>query len=621
MSHFRCFPGQEDVEAEWLLTNQTGSYAMGTVHRVPTRRYHGLWVQALMPPRRRVLLLHSLALDLTHGGSTLPLWSADWTSGDRGPGASGLFSFTLEHGIPHYRWDLGIGTLTESLWTIPGTMGMITQYRWQGVHPVTLTLTPLFRGADHHQLGYRPPDRMDPASDGVTLTWFAHPWQLKLLGSHFTAKPEVFGGYLYHQERDRGYDFQEDLWAPGRLALTFTATCNTGCLTFMDAHHPDPGFNPIQAVNRERERRKTVSFAALRAEHFVARGTEGVERIVAGFPWFSDWGRDALIALPGLAEQLGDSGLITRVLESLLRGGLPIYNQWSDDAEQPDLVSADTNLWFAIRAGQAALQGLLDEPGRYVRAMDQIIDAYLTGQLQGIRVGNDGLVAISSAPHALTWMDAKLGDRVITPRMGQPIEIEALWYNALKIRDALALSLRQPARYPRAAEDVYQAVNRLYPHGQGFRDGVDDDTLRPNQLYAVGLPYAVADPRHWRGILETVTQALYRPYGLLTLPEDHADFHPTYRGSVETRDPAYHQGLAWPFLLGLYLDALSRTQPERLPGILEPIRHWHGIHVHQAGLQSVSEIIEPLTGRPVGAPFQAWSVAELGRVIALPPTP
>lgn len=615
-NRWTAFPLHQAEASEWLLTNQTGSYAMGGIDRVPSRRYHGLWVQALTPPRQRRVLLHSLALDLTISGHTYPLWRAQWASGDWGPGPTGLFSFTLNHGIPSFHWDLALGALTETLWVSPGQPGIVVHYFWEGP-PAQLRVTPLIAGRDHHQLQFEEPDAVYPSSDRVAIKWQDRVWMAHMAGVPFHANPTIFHGFFYADEARRGYGATEDLLSPGTFDAQLT-THHSLWFTFMEVQAGEvPALDPRIWARRERRRRHLLTNTALQAETFVAQTPQGGTSIIAGFPWFADWGRDALIALPGLAHQLNRPQLIEAVLDTFIENGVPIYTRWDETASAPHRTSADTNLWFIIRAAQALLSGQLSQPAQYLEVIDGIIHAYLTGRLPGIRLADDFLLTGHLPDHALTWMDAQLGNEVITPRANKPIEVQALWFNALMFRDQVAQRLGQSPQYGSLCRSIARTINRQYPAEYGFKDTLDPDdiALRPNQLYAVGLPFAVAARPFWPSIVNNVRQALYRPFGLLSLSADSPDFHAHYGSSLTERDHAYHQGMAWPFLLGIYYDAWRRVDARTAQSFVHQVRRWQQLHQHEAGLESISEIIEPHTGLPCGAPFQAWSVAEVHRIL------
>jgi len=269
-------------------------------------------------------------------------------------------------------------------------------------------------------------------------------------------------------------------------------------------------------ASRERLRRQCLSIGQRAAETFLAARGQGQTAVIAGFPWFTDWGRDTLISLPGLTQVLGDKTLPDRALTGLLGSGPLVPNRWTDVGETPEMNSVDASLWFVIVAARFILHGILTDVGQYLSIIDTILETYLHNTFDP----HDSLLHADQPGQALTWMDARIGQEIITRRAEKPIEIQALWYNALKFRDALAVRLGHTPLYTRLANAVKFSVNQAFPHPSGgFRDTLEnnDHSIRPNQIYAVGLPYPVAEFRHWHGIIHTVSQHLYRPFGLLTL--------------------------------------------------------------------------------------------------------
>jgi predicted glycogen debranching enzyme len=525
----------------------------------------------------------------------------------------------FDRGIPSFHWDLAGGSLTETLWVIPGIPGVLVHYHWEGP-TAQLRVTPLVAGRDHHRLQFEAPDALYPSSHGVAIRWHDRVWLANMPHARFHANPETFHDFFYLDEMRRGYSATEDLLSPGTFEVQCTSNQSVW-FTFTEVGHgATSDLDPWACTRRERRRRHLLTKDALAAEPFIAHLSKGRSTIMAGFPWFADWGRDAFVALPGLAQALKQPALVQSVLDTFIESGVPVYTRWDETASTPHKVSADTNLWFIITAVQAILTGQIREVHKYLAVIDDILNAYIAGHMPGIRLEHDFLLTGDAPGYALTWMDAQIGEEVITPRAHKPIEVQALWYNALMLRDLLAHQTGQTRRYSRLCKAVRSSIDRQYPADYGLKDTLapNDSALRPNQLYAVGLPYAAVASEHWPRIVKSVRQALYRPYGLLTLSADHPNFHPHYGLSVNERDHAYHQGMAWPYLLGIYHDAWLRVDPKVANSMLGPVRRWRQTHALEAGLGSISEIVEPDTGVPCGSPFQAWSVAEFARIVQTP---
>jgi predicted glycogen debranching enzyme len=595
---------------------------MGTVARIPTRRYHGFLIAAADPPRQRHVVLVTVAVELWLGNRPLPLWQAQWASGVTAPALPGLYSFESVAGFPRFRWDLGSAVLSETLAMVRGHSGLIVRYHWTGPR-ARLVLTPLFRGAPHHRLGAVTPSQVSSVANGVEVRWpGAGSWTVRGPSATVTVHPDVYWDMFYAQEADRGYDAVDNLWTPGAWEYSLAAGSDDAWLVVEPADGLWVGSDPARWYQAEMARRQSLTArcgqVGLAAEAFLVEGRDGRASVIAGYPWFADWGRDTFIALPGLAQALREPDWVRRVLETFREMAF-IPNRWAEETSERELNSADASLWYVIVASRWGLTDPTVDLRPYLASIDRILNGYWEGHYAGAQVDpQDGLVRVGVPGEAWTWMDARVDGQAVTPRLGKPIEIQALWYNALRFRDAVAERLRQPLRFQRAAESVYRKVNERFDAGErGFWDVVDpaDARIRPNQIYAVGLPYALATPDASARILHCVTERLYRPYGLVTLDASDPQYRPVYRGTMRERDRAYHQGMAWPYLLGIFLDAWRRYQASRAEGFARQIRYWLTVHRYEAGIGFVSEITEPETGRAVGCPFQAWSVAELARTL------
>ncbi|NMP24136.1 amylo-alpha-1,6-glucosidase [Sulfobacillus harzensis] len=602
--------------SEWLLTNGTGSYAMGSIDRRPHRRYHSLYTQALHPPRDRRVILTAVAVDLKVGQQWMPLWSAHWGSGATGPGPQGLTTFRLEHGIPHYRWDVGAASLTESIWLAPGFEGVVLRYDWQSPMSATLRLVPLLAGRNHHQLGARTPSHVETTSETILVGWNDDVWTIRSQGGVLDPRPDWYHHIWYPEEAWRGYAAHEDLWTPGSFEIPLPAGSAHRHLMLC---RPAASSPPERIVDSERQRRAQLSPEARLAEMFVADLAHGSSAVIAGFPWFTDWSRDTFIALPGLSQALPQKDLPNRILTRYFE--MPnVPNRWPEGGEGAPGHSADAGLWFVNAATSMAMTGKLQDRRGCLQAVDAVLTDYVLNRIPGVHVDDNGLLDASMPDTALTWMDAALDGKAVTPRPGKAVEIQALWYNALRLRDVLAESLGQGSIYSRLSESIYRSFNHLFPRPNGgLRDtlGTDDQGAeRPNQLYAVGLPHPVAHPRYWETTLEATLTHLWRPFGLLSLGPDDRHFRARYGPGLVNRDLSYHQGMAWPYLLGIFFDALERTAWRRHHDhLLSQVQYWLFCHQRQAGLDGVSEILEPNRGIPQGAPFQAWSAAELIRLL------
>ncbi len=457
---------------------------------------------------------------------------------------------------------------------------------------------------------------------------------------HGGARVEPGGDWYYRTEHlaelERGLDFQEDLWRACALEIDLPP----GGETFVAATLGDRRIDPtaVEALEQgERERRRTpyadplTARLSAAADHYLVRRQDGLPTIVAGYPWFTDWGRDTMISLPGLLVARGRLDEARDVIRGFLRHldqGL-IPNRFPDRGERPEYNTADATLWLfqAVHACERAGgdRGFLRE---VYPAAREILSWHTRGTHHGIRVDPaDGLLVAGDAGTQLTWMDAKVGEWVVTPRHGKPVEVNALWHGALRLAERWAAALghgEEAAAWSATADRVALAFEATFwDEERGYLadvirpEGVDR-RLRPNQLLAVSLPHPLLTPARRRAVVDAVEGELLTPYGLRTLAPREAEYRPRYRGGPLERDGAYHQGAVWPWLLGPFVRARLAAHG-RTPENLARCRALLGgllPHLEDAALGHVSEILEPEPPfRPVGAPAQAWSVATVLEVL------
>ncbi len=510
---------------------------------------------------------------------------------------------------------------------------------------VTLTLRPFFSGRDYHSLHHENGGiRLDPAQDGERLVWHLYPGVPEVAitsNGAFSFEPDWYRNFDYSEERARGLDGTEDLASPGvfrwnlseRDALWLLAS-GTGAETPSSEQR---SVETIYAALREgeQERRKRMPSRLHRAaDAYLVRRGEG-RTIVAGYPWFTDWGRDTFIALRGLClatERLDDArAILLEWADAVSEGMLP--NRFPDGGDTPEYNSVDASLWYIV-----AVYDFLREANRHPewlrpheqRAMESaaqsILRGYAEGTRFGIRLDEDGLLAAGVPGVQLTWMDAKVGDWVVTPRIGKPVEIQALWLNALWIASGFPAGEDRWKRLFVKGRDAF--LSRFWDEGRGHladvvdvdhRPGTVDWTFRPNQIFAIGgLPIPLVQGERARRVVEAVESKLWTPLGLRSLAPDEPGFVPRYQGGVWERDGAYHQGTVWPWLAGPFVEAWVRvrnctrvSKEDARATFVSPLF----AHLDAAGLDHVSEIadaVEPHT--PRGCPFQAWSVGELLRL-------
>ncbi|HEU4324298.1 MAG TPA: amylo-alpha-1,6-glucosidase [Roseiflexaceae bacterium] len=649
---------------EWLVTNGIGGYAAGTVAGTHGRRYHGLLVAALRPPLGRTLLVARLDERADYDGREYALFTDQRAGGAISPeGYQLLERFHLEGTTPVWTYALGDALLEKRVWMQRGANTTLVRYELRRAGqaagqplPLTLTIDALVDDRDYHGMT-RAADwdtRIEELPGGLRVEPRAGGTAVFLLSDRATAAPlhEWRTGYYLAFEAERGFDPIEDHLCVGR----FQATLHAGeALTLVLSTEPAPNLDGAAAyAERQRDEQALIARSpyadgpdwaqqlVLAADQcLVARpegqtaasdlSMNGVEpaaqsegrTVIAGYPWFSDWGRDTMIALPGLTLATGrpeDARSILRTFARFVDQGM-LPNRFPDAGETPEYNTVDATLWYfeAVRAYHAATSddATLRELFPVLR---EIVAWHIRGTRYGIKVDlADGLLATGQADVQLTWMDVKIGDWVVTPRTGKAVEINALWYNALCCMADFAQRLELPGeRYAAGARQVRRGFERFWNEAAGccydVIDGPngDDATLRPNQVIAAALTHSPLSDAQARAVVETCARTLLTSHGLRTLPPDHPSYRGRFVGDWNYRDSIYHQGTVWAWLIGPFVQAHLRVyrDPAAARMLLVPlVRHGRG-----AGLGSVSEVFDgdpPHT--PRGCFAQAWSVAELLR--------
>lgn len=634
---------------EWLTTNGLGGYASGSVCGANTRRYHGLLVAAVQPPGQRTVLLSRIDETVIAGGDVYELGASFWRSGAAAPeGYQYLDSF--RHGpIPTWEYRLGLGRLVKRVTCIPGRNAVVVGYRLEGGPPVRLELTLLANHRDFHGNTQGHPDwqfRQEIANDGMTVAAWdgATPWHLGWTpGAEYRASGQWYWGYRYPEEEARGLPASEDNYCLGTVGARLRAGDRIDLLASLEPMHEWSTADELaDAQDRRRwqmvltsglpEGGETEALVAAADQFLVRRASTDGTTVIAGYHWFGDWGRDTMISLPGLAlttRRFDEAAQILRTFARYLnRGMLP--NRFPDSDEMPEYNTVDATLWWFHALDQYRRASGDDALAReQLPLLADVIDWHERGTRHGIRLDQtDGLLLAGEPGVQLTWMDARVGDWVVTPRSGKPIEINALWHNALCVMVELCeLFGDDSARYRALAERARAGMQRFWSDELGYlsdvigTDGTPDTSLRPNQLFAVSLPHRAFAPNQEAAVVAAVKQALLIPYGLRSLAPQDPSYIGVYGGDVPHRDGAYHQGTAWPWLIGAYADALLNTSGrteqaiEELAQLISPLLS----HLQeQACLGSISEVFsgdEPFA--PGGCVAQAWSVAELLRVYAM----
>ncbi|PYM95928.1 MAG: glycogen debranching protein [Candidatus Rokuibacteriota bacterium] len=629
---------------EWLCTNGIGGFASGTVAGLPTRRYHGLLVAALQPPLGRTLLVAKVDETVANEDLVRPLAANRWTGGAIDPrGDREIESFALDGTTPVWTYAVGDALVEKRVWMEQGANTTYVRYRVRRAHAaLTLQLRVLVDYRDYHGTSRGDGWRMDvaPVAHGLRVVAFDGARPLLLLADRgdATIAHTWYRGFDLAAERARGLDAVED----HLHAATFRASLAPGeTLTLVLSAEVAPSLDGDEAWRRRtahdaevltawRRAQPTAERApawigqlVLAADQFVVRrpvaGDADGMTVIAGYHWFGDWGRDTMIALPGLTLTTGRPEVARQILRTFARfvdrGMLP--NRFPDAGEPPEYNTVDATLWYveAIRAYHAATRddGLLKE---LFPVLAEIVRFHREGTRYGIRVDADGLVTAGEPGVQLTWMDAKVGDWVVTPRAGKAVEINALWYNALRAMAGFARDLGQSAgSWDALADRTRAGFERFWNETSGHcYDVIDgptghDAAFRPNQIFAVSLPESPLPPDRRRRLVDACARHLLTSYGLRSLAPGAPEYQGHYGGDQRARDGAYHQGTVWSWLLGPFALAHFRVHSDAAAArsYLAPLAH----HLGDAGLGSISEIFDgdsPFT--PGGCIAQAWSVAE-----------
>lgn len=649
------------VTREWLVTNGLGGYASGTIVGVATRRYHGLLIAALPAPLGRMMMLNQLSEQVrAPDGSVLRLGAEEQVPQRRVYGAGFLREFRLEMGLPVWRYQVGSMLLEKRVFMPHERNTVYVQYRLvSGEGSLRLKLLPTIHFRSHDApVSVELPASIALHSDDDRLELSAGPdlppLRMTALGQRtaFTIERRRLPKMLYRVEESRGYDSVGDLCSPGYFRFDLTPTHPATVVTSTESWEQIFALSVDDALAAELIRRERLLAAAptcaqsgpggelvLAADQFLVRPVgrqddlafaqatgDEARTVIAGYHWFTDWGRDTMISLEGLTLSTGrhaEAGRILRTFAHHVKDGL-IPNLFPEGKQDGLYHTADASLWFVHAVDRFVATTDDDTTLReLLPTLRDIIDHHIRGTRFHIGMDPaDGLLRQGEPGYQLTWMDAKMGDWVVTPRRGKAVEINALWYNAVH---HLAEWLQEDD--PSAAEEYAQLARRirtsfnrrfwnpqtgwLYDVVDG--EGGDDPACRPNQVFAISLPNAVLDERYWRPVLDVVRERLLTPVGLRSLAPGEPDYKATYHGDLRTRDAAYHQGTVWAWLLGPYVDACLRVDPharsaarELLSGLVD--------HLGDACIGSISEVFDaesPYT--PRGCCAQAWSVAELLR--------
>ena len=661
--------GISGIEREWLVTNGIGGFASSSVSLMNTRRYHGLLFASLRPPVERVAMVSKLDVTALYGGAQIPLATNEFADGTIAPrGFCHLESFRLEGLIPVWSWLIGDACVEQRLWMRHGENTTYVQFtRIGGCKELLLKLEPLCTYRDYHwQVRGMRAFRVEAIRDGILVVAHdgARPYGILCTDARVDPRSQWHWNFKHREETARGLDDIEDLFRPAVFEVDLPPGQTWTVILTAEDHEPIPAAAALDA-ERARQRELSVRFTdaqplvnldveplafpaidraaidqlALAADQFLierrdARGTPLGKTVIAGYPWFSDWGRDTMIALPGLTLAARRAEIAASILRTFARfvsqGMLP--NRFPDAGDIPEYNTVDASLWFFV-AVYAYLSRTDDRSfkAEIYPTLKEMLDWHTRGTRFGIQVDPaDGLLRAGQEGVQLTWMDAKVGDWVVTPRIGKPVEINALWFNAVSIMRDLANELALCAD----ASDYAERASRIranfeqafwFDAGGYLCDVIDgpegeigdtgrrrDTSLRPNQIFALSLPHALLTGERAKRVLAVCAAELWTPVGLRSLAPSDPRYVSRYGGGPVERDGAYHQGTVWSWLLGPFVTAHYRIH-RSAPAALQFLRAIPG-HLRETCIGQVSEIMDANAPfEPRGCIAQAWGVAEILR--------
>jgi predicted glycogen debranching enzyme len=622
------------VSREWLETNGIGGFSSSTIIGLNTRRYNGLLTAATKPPVGRLVLLSKLEETLVIDGRRYELSANQYPGVIHPQGFNYQSDFRIDP-FPIFTYEIEDLRLTKSVFMVQGQNTTVVQYELTSdkKSELRLEVRPLMAFRDFHSTTHENGalnSQIETEQGQIIFKPYADLPALHL--AHDAAQVDANGfwyrNFQYAIEQERGLDFAEDLFNPCKLAFDLNSRTKVSIVASTEQHDAAnaDAYRKAEVERRSTSRNDLVTLLKTAADQFIVARERG-ETVIAGYHWFADWGRDTMIALPGLTLVNGRYEVAKHVLAEFSKhvdqGMLP--NRFPDAGEAPEYNTVDATLWFF-----EAVRSFLQYSGDYefmrtslYSVLKDIIDWHVRGTRYRIHVDEDGLIFAGEPGVQLTWMDAKVGDHVITPRYGKPVEIQALWYNALRVMEDLAGRFNDAKQeYGAMAAKTRASFNALFWNERAgclydvINGEIRDATIRPNQVIAVSLANTMVSKERAMSILRVIERELLTPRGLRTLSPSDPSYIGRYEGGPDRRDGAYHQGTVWPWLMGPYITAYGKTFGRKAgrrfaATWLENFRE----HLHEACLGQVSEIFDgdaPHT--PRGCVAQAWSVAELLRV-------
>jgi len=632
------------IQYEWLETNGLGGWSGSTVIGCNSRRYHALLVSAIVPPTDRVVMLSKLEETIVSKEERFELATNDYGNAIHPKGFQYLQHFEKEI-FPVFIYETPGIILKKTIAMIYGENTIVIYYEvLQAENLFTLELMPLLAVRNYHSLMHAN-ESLNPqgkfSEDIFSIQAYADKPNLllSLPGAVYQSNPNWFYNFNYRVEEYRGLDFTEDLFSPGKFSIKLNETDSFGIIVSTDSIK---GKIANELLSTEHTRRTSLlknqpadeSFRQLllAADQFIVKRGTDLKTIIAGYHWFTDWGRDTMISLPGLCLVTGryeDARKILLAFAGAVNQGM-LPTRFQDGGQAPEYNNADGTLWYFIAVYKylRATREIDIVLSEFLPVLKDIIDWHFKGTRYNIHVTEEGLLYAGEPGQQLTWMDARVENWVVTPRMGKPIEIQALWYNALKIYAELLLLNNQhddADSINLCAEKARKsfAEQFWYEQGEYFYDNMDengqaDTSLRPNQLFAMSLPFGLMETDKANIVLGKIENELYCPVGLRTLPKTDPRYVSFYGGNIYHRDGSYHQGTVWSWLLGPYVDAIMKvgdnSQEAKLKaaGVIEKFNY----HLNEGCIGSVSEIFDAeAPHHPRGCVAQAWGVAEILRVM------
>ncbi len=631
---------EESCQLEWLETNGLGGWSGSSLTGCNTRRYHGLLMAAIIPPAERMLLVSKLDETIILENMRYGLGTNDYGDALSPKGFQYLSSFEKNF-FPLWNYEVAGIRLSKTIAMVQGENTTLIQYKViDAEKPFKIEFLPLIAARGYHELQHAY-NNIYWDVDFNNGVFHNQPFKgapdiyISIPGSSYQPVNKWYYHFNYLQEKYRGLNFEEDLFNHGLFIVQMK---KGDVLNIMLSTENPTGRNVNALLEIEKTRQSALQSGlsddlleklVLAADQFIVKRDE-LKTVIAGYHWFTDWGRDTMISLPGLCLQTGREGDAKKIIavfaKSVSEGMLP--NRFQDNNQQTEYNNADGTLWYfnAVFAYLKKTNDRIFVLKEILPVLKNIIDWHFKGTRFNIHVDSDGLLYAGEAGEQLTWMDARIGNWVVTPRMGKPVEIEALWYNAQKIYETLLIMNGETEEAKNIFEKAEQTKNsfleKFWNPSNGYLtdvigpDGKPDNSLRPNQIFALSLPFHLIEGDKGKSILNVLRNKLYTPVGFRSLSPDDPNYKGHYGGSPYQRDSSYHQGPVWSWLLGPYIEAGMKTEGVLFRTEALDIISRFSYHLNEGCIGTVSEIFDgDAPHHPRGCVAQAWGVAEILRMI------